>query len=476
MPTNNIKLCYGCMSPISTEDLVCPQCGYNKNTPHSSDFLPLGTKITGRFITGRVICTDNEGVLYMGLDAQMKIKVWIKEYMPFGISKRNHTNCAITPLSGKEVQYKSFGQGFKDTSMRLKNIQSTAAILPYETVQANNTIYSISKFINTIALSDFLMRGDGELSWATAKKIFMPMLNALSVIHKGGIVHGGISPSSLMLNQNGTLYLGDFSLSEVRLNVDGTNSPEKCYLAPEQFSLSDFQGPWTDIYSMGAVLYKCLTGTMPTDALTRKSGSILPSVVQLGSNVPANVSAAIEAAMSLDKDKRLQSADAFIGRLLESEDSNTAIYTATPKTPTTITSLEDNNVKEALPIQINQNKRQLPATAKYISTITLISFIVIAIAGVGALFLFRDIVFPPPPEPTVEEPVSQIPMVVVPPFEGQYLNAVITNKDYQDKMNFRVEETHNEQYAQGVIYAQDPAPNTQMPDKGTVTLFVSEGS
>ncbi|MBR5485250.1 MAG: PASTA domain-containing protein [Oscillospiraceae bacterium] len=495
MTAKNIEICYGCMSHLPNNENVCPYCGYARNTPVDMEYLPPSTVIGGRYLLGRVTHRDHEGITYIGLDMKKQIRVWVKEYMPREICRRNHATYHVVPSAGREAQYKSFAESFKDTATKLHSLDSPSLISPVNGFEERGTIYTIYQFVSAISLSEYLISGNGELSWTEAKKMFMPVLNALSTLHKHGIIHGHISPASLLIDQHGNVYLTALNLSGIEDPQINADSPEKGYFAPEQF-LHSLQTPATDVYSMGAVLYKCLTGTMPTDAPTRKNGGSLLSVAELGggSDAPENVSNAVACAMQLEKDDRPQSIDAFIGKLLESEKSNTAVYVAPRPQTSSIKAVkieeeeeeeESYDTYDAEPEETVERKpKTLPvrsqaarSTAKFISGITLAAFIVIMIAAVGVLYTFRDVVFPTDDEsPVVSEDIGDMPTVPVPVFEGKKVDNVIATKQYISHFVFQIEETFNEDYPQGVIYYQDPQPGENVPDKSTVTLFVSQGS
>ncbi len=494
MSAKNIEICYGCMSHLPNNENVCPYCCYARNTPVDMEYLPPSTVIGGRYLLGRVTHRDHEGITYIGLDMKKQIRVWVKEYMPRDICRRNHATLQVVPTAGREAQYKSFAESFKDTAAKLHRLDCPSLISPVNGFEERGTVYTIYQFVSAISLSEYLISGDGELSWAEAKKMFMPVLNTLSTLHKHGIIHGHISPASLLIDQHGNVFLTALNLSGIEDPQINADSPEKGYFAPEQF-LHSLQTPSTDVYSMGAVLYKCLTGTMPTDAITRKNGGSLLSVAQLsgGSDAPENVSRAVECAMYLEKDDRPQSIDAFIGKLLESEKSNTAVYVAPRPQASSIKAVKiedeeeeiydiDNDepeeeIVERRPKTLPVRSQAARSTAKFISGITLAAFIIIMIAGVGVLHTFRDVIFPPETENTIaSDDIGDMPTVPVPVFEGKKVDNVIATKQYLSHFVFQIEETFNDDYPQGVIYYQDPQPGEQVPDKSTITLFVSQGS
>lgn len=138
---------------------------------------------------------------------------------------------------------------------------------------------------------DYLKENAGELTWAQFSRMLPPFLTSLSLLHNVGVVHRAISPETIFVTDKNELYLTDFSISAVRT----ANTELECevysgYAAPEQYSASNRQGTWTDVYAVCAVLYRVLTGTMPTSAISRMENDNLTAPTLLNPNIPRHVS------------------------------------------------------------------------------------------------------------------------------------------------------------------------------------------
>lgn len=158
----------------------------------------------------------------------------------------------------------------------------------------NDTVYVVYRYIRSLTLSAFLQRNGGELTWSQTKKMFLPLLNTLSQLHKKGIIHRGISPETILVDQDNKLWLTGFCIADIRAEGgDAGASLFEGYAAPEQYSLNSWQGNWTDVYGISAVLYRVLTGTRPSDGNSRRISDDLCPPDELNRKIPDNISDAI---------------------------------------------------------------------------------------------------------------------------------------------------------------------------------------
>ncbi|MBR5311040.1 MAG: protein kinase, partial [Oscillospiraceae bacterium] len=358
MLTEERNLCMGCMSVLD-ENGNC-RCGYDKNELTDEDCLPVGTILSERYIAGRMIRRNGESITYIGFDKENEEKVFVQEFVPVKLAKRSDLTGEIVPFSGNEAQYKTLLADFYDLFDSLRNFRHTDHLMPVINVfHENNTVYAIYKYIKTISYGDYLSHNGGEFTWPQVKKLFMPLFTTLTYLHSNGFVHRGISPESIRVNAKGQLLLSGFGTAALYSKhslVEAELSPG--YSAPEQYSSGCWQGPFTDVYSVAAVLYKSLTGTLPADAESRKDVDHLCPPEELNINISSEVSDAILNAMTVNSEYRTRSIDDFTAELLESASSNTKLFGVAQETETK--NAEDNYFPEEEHETKERRKLRLP--------------------------------------------------------------------------------------------------------------------
>ena len=487
MITEERYLCMGCMSRLD-ENGKC-RCGYDENAPTDSACLPIRTVVGNRYLVGRMISMNGEGITYICFDTENEERAFIEEYMPQNMAKRNELTGEVTPLSGYEAQYKCLMTDFYDLFDALRNFRHNDYIIPVtDVIYDKNTAYAVHKYVKTISYGDYLTHNGGEFTWPQVKKLFMPLFTTLTYLHSNGFVHRGLSPESIRVNAKGQLMLSGFGTASLYTKGSAIE-PElsEGYSAPEQYSSSSWQGEWTDVYSIAAVLYKSLTGTLPVSAAERRENDTLCPPEELEQNVPSNVSDAIMNAMQLSVEYRTQSIDDFTAELLESSKSNTMMYDPQKAGETSgedifkkTETIREKPVRKRYEEEEPKRGRKIPWG--------LIMFIIAMVVLLGVLaFLFRYskelLGFGNGNKGSSSVSDSEIDEisdgnggydVVVPNFVGRYREKVEGNETYhQFKLVF--EEENNSSYPEGMIFDQSIKDKSQVDEGTEIVLKVSVG-
>lgn len=308
------SLCMGCMSDKTYEG-PCRLCGYSDSTPCIPTYLPPKSFLRERYIVGKLLVYNGEGAVYMGFDTATGTKVTIKEFMPDTLCTRNKGESDITVNAGMMPLYKTYLSEFDDLNRTLQKSRGMSHIQTVlDVFNENNTCYTVFEFINGISLKTYLANSAGALSWEQVKELFPPILTTLSLVHSAGIIHRGISPSTIFVTDKMELKLAGFAISAART----TNTEIACevyagYAAPEQYT-NEVNGTWTDVYGIAAVLYRALTGVNPQEAIARTGGSMLEPMM-VNRNVPAHISKVIMSGMRLSTETRIRSIPEFVDRL-----------------------------------------------------------------------------------------------------------------------------------------------------------------
>lgn len=308
----------GCMNE-KLYDSVCRICGYSDNTPHLPSYLPPQTVLNERYIVGKLISYNGEGATYIAFDTVTEQKVTITEYMPDAISTRNKADNSVEANHNLNALYKTYMSDFLELHKALmKSRGMTHLQTVLDIFQENNTAYVVFEFINGISLKTYLQQSAGELTWEQVKELFPPILTTLSLIHSAGIVHRGISPSTIMVTDKMRLKITGFSISATRTaNSELASELFAGYAAPEQYSSTEWHGTFTDVYGVSAVFYRILTGVMPPEAIGRVSNDNLIEPALINRNVPSNVSKVLIAGLKLDPEARIRTITELVDKLFE---------------------------------------------------------------------------------------------------------------------------------------------------------------
>ena len=154
-------------------------------------------------------------------------------------------------------------------------------------------------------------------------------MNALVSVHSMQLLHRDISPDNIYLTADGDSRLLDFGAARFA-SGDGKSVSvilKHGYAPEEQYSSHGNQGPWTDVYAMGATLYRCITGVLPPDSIERIHGDTLKRPSELGISISSAIEQAILKALSIRTEDRFMSMEAFICAL------NGDVATASAQSP-----------------------------------------------------------------------------------------------------------------------------------------------
>ena len=320
---NKLNLCMGCMSRKEYSG-PCEVCGYIDNTAYLSSYLAPRTVLMNRYIVGRLLSHNGEGAVYIAYDTEKNMVVEIKEYMPDLLCTRKKNERQITVNPDALPLYKSYLSEYADLYKTLMNSIETDAIQKiYGIFSENNTGYVVMEHLKGVTLSQYLEKTEGVMVWDKAKEIFPPLFTALNLLHSATIVHRGLSPDSIYIDERGKIKLTAFGISASR-TVDQSLNCELLhgYAAPEQYSVAERQGPWTDIYGVCAMLYSVLTGTQPQPANERLRDDTLAEPFLVNHNVPHNVSRAVMAGLILDSGARIHNMNLLVSKLFEQPKTN----------------------------------------------------------------------------------------------------------------------------------------------------------
>lgn len=309
------ELCMNCFSVKGPYE-VCRYCGYVEGTPpEQPHYLRPGTVLKGHFIVGTAIGVGGFGITYKCYDATLGVIVAIKEFFPVGLVNRSPGEMKVGLLSGeKEKQYKNQIKRFLMEAQSIAQFGKANDIVNvFDYFEENNTAYIVMEYIDGVLLKDYLEK-QGALSPDIAMTIIEPVVEALKKIHASWIIHRDISPDNIFIAGEDSVKVFDFGAAILN-DESGAKEGEKVikvgYSAPEQYRDSAGQGYFTDIYSIGAILYQMITGQKPIESTEREYKDELKSPLELGFDIEPNLDRAIMEALAVQPALRFQGIQQF---------------------------------------------------------------------------------------------------------------------------------------------------------------------
>lgn len=232
--------------------------------------LPSGFRFEEYEIV-RVLGAGGFGITYLGYDHHLDKPVAVKEYLPSELAIRKGDTSVVAKSSGDTGNFDWGLERFLEEARVLARFDEPNLPKVYRYFHAHGTGYIVMEYVEGETLSELYKR-KGSLSEPALKELVDPLLTGLSSVHAAGFLHRDIKPSNIVIRDNGTPVLIDFGSARAALGVKSrsvTSIVTPGYAPLEQYSTKGKQGPWTDIYALGAVLYRGLTGKVPDDATDR---------------------------------------------------------------------------------------------------------------------------------------------------------------------------------------------------------------
>jgi len=272
-----------------------------------------GMILNDRYVVGRVLGFGGFGITYKVWDRRLNAVLAIKEYYPSGLVNRvPETKNVILFAGNRSKEYNHGLTRFLDEARNMAKFNSHKSIINvFEYFEENNTAYIVMEYLDGLSLSDYLKGNrldmDGSIS------VILQVCTALKDIHAAGIVHRDVSPDNIFLCTNGAIKLIDFGAARFYADEEKqlTIILKPGFAPPEQYERVNIQGPWTDIYALGATLYQMVTGVKPEESTNRKISDTLAPPAQLDNKIPEYVSNTIMKAMAIDKHLRFISVADF---------------------------------------------------------------------------------------------------------------------------------------------------------------------
>lgn len=472
------NLCMSCMREIGNSK-QCPYCGYHAESTQIPPYLPVRTVIVNRYLVGKMLEYNGEGATYIGWDLSEKKAVKIREFIPDSFTARTTSNLNLQVMRGSEAVFAELRQDFVELWTKLAKLKGLSALISVTNVVDDyGTSYAIYDHFEGITLREFLLRNkSGYIPWDKAKQLLMPILSTLSTLHSQGIIHRGISPSTLIIGNDGKVKITGFCLGAARTARSDLNSQlYDGFSAIEQYGFEGSQGTWTDIYSFGAVLYRTLIGSDPISAKERMTNDRLMVPGKFAETLPAYVINGLINALQILPEDRTRTVEQLRAELSASPTAAAVSGQYQRQTPAPAPSPAP---QKKTPSGNQGNKKPQKGGAQTVVTTAIISLAVGLILFIILSFtVFRDkINFSFDSDKTTSPSASQTQAeeVVVPDFREKSYLSIESNPVFYNNFKFKEEPVFNEEIAKGYVVTQSIAPNSTVPKGTEIVLYVSKG-
>ena len=459
------RLCPYCLQPLPGAAQSCPHCGKSFAGRNPGGTLPVGTVLAGRYTVGEMLSIDGEGILYRGAENLGRFRVTIKEYLPITLTAERTAESTLRPKTGSEVLFKTTRMDFADLYRSIQRItpaNGLEAVL--DVVEANNSVYAILENLGGTPLDQWLENHPGTIRPDDACTMLQPVFEGVAAMHKIGLVHRGICPENIRVMENNRCRLAGYAT--VGLRTAGSGLREQLYegySAPEQYSTAEFEGRYTDEYSLAAVFYRMVCGQAPVPAAQRMVADSNPRAKSVNGSLPLYVSQVLQLGLRLRPMERIQTVPQLYQALSSKEYTAELTRTMKPETP----------VRTAQPEP--ERKEHLLSLKALLAGIVILLSILILLTLWSVL---SQHIHQPAASAAESEPASSevmVPQNLVPNFIGMDYTQVQNNREYTSMYLFYVTEEYSDTAPAGQIIQQEPSADTVLKAGETIRLVVSKG-
>ena len=459
------RLCPYCLQPLPGAAQSCPHCGKSFAGRNPDGTLPVGTVLAGRYTVGEMLSIDGEGILYRGAENLGRFRVTIKEYLPITLTAERTAESTLRPKTGSEVLFKTTRMDFADLYRSIQRItpaNGLEAVL--DVVEANNSVYAILENLGGTPLDQWLENHPGTIRPDDACTMLQPVFEGVAAMHKIGLVHRGICPENIRVMENDRCRLAGYAT--VGLRTAGSGLHEQLYegySAPEQYSTAEFEGRYTDEYSLAAVFYRMVCGQAPVPAAQRIVADSNPRAKSVNGSLPLYVSQVLQLGLRLRPMERIQTVPQLYQALSSKEYTAELTRTMKPETP----------VRTAPPEP--ERKEHLLSLKALLAGIVILLSILILLTLWSVL---SQHIHQPAASAAESEPASSevmVPQNLVPNFIGMDYTQVQNNREYTSMYLFYVTEEYSDTAPAGQIIQQEPSADTVLKAGETIRLVVSKG-
>ena len=460
-----MSLCMGCMQELNGS-VICPNCHFDNSEVQSAPFLPFGTELAGRYVTGTGLETNGESTRYIAFDKQTGDVVIVSEFLPIGLFSRDEGQTELKVNYDDRLAFNKLRDEFISYFRIISELKDLSALTNIvDAFEENNTAYAIEEKEDLIPFEEYIERSNGHLDWDIARPLFMPVISALEALHKRGVGHYAVAPKNLFITASGKIRMAGYATENERKR--GTALKSQLFsgaAAPEQYEDNFPLDDITDIYGLCSTLFYALTGHLPKSAVERLKDSRLLMSTSTVKSLPPHVVSALANGLQVQRENRITDFDELRSQL-------SVAHTAK--------AIQDEISRTAsMNITKEQSRRNNGMSHASIVTISVaITVLVLGIAGVFWLMPNQLAgLFSGNTDATAASTSStEWTGPVVPNYVGMKYedvvkaaasdDSVVVYRDYND--------AYSDKYADGVVMEQYPPAGSKVDQEDGITVSVT---
>ena len=285
-----------------------------------ADALPAGYRLF-EYEIERALGGGGFGITYLARDVNLHLTVAVKEYYPRDLVTRGSGQTVRVRAENVRGQYQWGLERFLDEARALATFNHPNIVRVLRYFRENESAYIVMAYESGDPLKRWMVQR-GRLGQGALLGIIRPLLDGLESVHKAGFLHRDIKPDNIYVRADNSPVLLDFGAARrVSTDRDMTNIVSPGFAPFEQYHSQGNQGPWTDIYSIGAVMYWMTTGRKPLESAARvRHDPMIPASRAADAGIfGAGLLSAIDWALTPDESRRPQSLAEFRAALLGSD-------------------------------------------------------------------------------------------------------------------------------------------------------------
>ncbi len=460
-----MSLCMGCMQELNGS-VICPNCHFDNSEVQSAPFLPFGTELAGRYVTGTGLETNGESTRYIAFDKQTGDVVIVSEFLPIGLFSRDEGQTELKVNYDDRLAFNKLRDEFISYFRIISELKDLSALTNIVDVfEENNTAYAIEEKEDLIPFEEYIERSNGHLDWDIARPLFMPVISALEALHKRGVGHYAVAPKNLFITASGKIRMSGYATENERKR--GTALKSQLFsgaAAPEQYEDNFPLDDITDIYGLCSTLFYALTGHLPKSAVERLKDSRLLMSTSTVKSLPPHVVSALANGLQVQRENRITDFDELRSQL-------SVAHTAK--------AIQD-EISRTASMNITKEQSRRNNGMSHASIVTISVAITVLVLGIAGVFWVMQNplagLFSGNTDATAASTSStEWTGPVVPNYVGMKYedvvkaaasdDSVVVYRDYND--------AYSDKYADGVVMEQYPPAGSKVDQEDGITVSVT---